>query len=189
MTITPGLNTEVSRHPYLWDDGDVEAVVRGLETLQRSLANVPNLEWVHPAPGMTARQYVDAYFISTSGRRANHWIGTNKLGNNDGRINNGDSVVDTNTRVYGTDNLFVVDASIFPGHVTTNPSSYIVVAAEHAASRILQLAPGRAAAQWEQCGGREWRGTFQCAAGLTCRALNPYYHQVSVFSGVMQDRS
>jgi len=41
--------------------------------------------------------------------------------------------------VYGTDNLFVVDASIFPGMTTGNPSAMIVVAAEQAAGRILKL--------------------------------------------------
>jgi cellobiose dehydrogenase (acceptor) len=48
-------------------------------------------------------------------------------------------VVDLDTRVYGTDNIFVVDASIFPGHITGNPSAMIVIAAEHAAKRILAL--------------------------------------------------
>lgn len=48
-------------------------------------------------------------------------------------------MVDTNTKVYGTDNLFVVDASIFPGMVTANPSAYIMVVAEHAAEKILNL--------------------------------------------------
>jgi cellobiose dehydrogenase (acceptor) len=69
--------------------------------------------------------------------RANHWIGSVKLGTNDGR-SNGDAVVDLNTKVYGTDNLFVVDASIFPGMASTNPS---VTASEHASEKILALAP------------------------------------------------
>lgn len=47
--------------------------------------------------------------------------------------------MDLDTKVYGTDNLFVVDASIFPGMVTANPSAAIVIAAEHAANRILAL--------------------------------------------------
>lgn len=114
--------------------------------------------------------------VSPSNRRANHWIGTNKLSTKDGR-NSGDGVVDLNTKVYGTDNLFVVDASIFPGMVTSNPSSYIVVAAEHAAKKILALKPSTAAKSYEQCGGREWTGTFQCASGLKCTIQNPYYHQ------------
>jgi cellobiose dehydrogenase (acceptor) len=54
-------------------------------------------------------------------------------------------VVDLNTKVYGTDNIFVVDASIFPGHITGNPSAAIVIAAEHAADKILALPAPEAA--------------------------------------------
>lgn len=43
--------------------------------------------------------------------------------------------------MYGTDNLFVVDGSIFPGMVTGNPSAMIVTAAEYAAEKILALEP------------------------------------------------
>jgi cellobiose dehydrogenase (acceptor) len=77
--------------------------------------------------------------VATANRRANHWIGTAKIGTDDGR-SGGTAVVDLNTKVYGTDNLFVVDASIFPGEPTTNPSAFIVVAAEHASDNILALA-------------------------------------------------
>ena len=77
--------------------------------------------------------------VAYSNRRANHWIGTNKIGPDDGRVANGTAVVDLNTQVYGTDNIFVVDGSIFPGMPTTNPSAYIVVVAEHAADKILAL--------------------------------------------------
>jgi cellobiose dehydrogenase (acceptor) len=76
--------------------------------------------------------------VATGNRRANHWIGSAKLGTNVGR-SNGDAVVDLNTKVYGTDNLFVVDASIFPGIVSTNPSALIVTASEHASEKILAL--------------------------------------------------
>jgi cellobiose dehydrogenase (acceptor) len=48
-------------------------------------------------------------------------------------------VVDLDTKVYGTDNVFVIDASIFPGMVTGNPSAMIITAAEYATSRILAL--------------------------------------------------
>lgn len=41
--------------------------------------------------------------------------------------------------MFGTDNLFVVDASIFPGMTTGNPSAAIIIAAERAAERILAL--------------------------------------------------
>lgn len=66
------------------------------------------------------------------------------MGLDDGRVNNGTAVVDTNTKVYGTDNLFVVDASIFPGMMTGNPSAMIVAASEFAAQKILALTPAAA---------------------------------------------
>jgi cellobiose dehydrogenase (acceptor) len=59
----------------------------------------------------------------------------------DSGLEGGTAVVDLDTKVYGTDNLFVVDASIFPGMVTGNPSAMIVTAAEYAAERILALKP------------------------------------------------
>jgi cellobiose dehydrogenase (acceptor) len=65
-------------------------------------------------------------------------MGTAKLGTDDGR-SGGTAVVDLNTKVYGTDNLFVVDASIFPGMTSGNPSAMIVIASEQAAARILTL--------------------------------------------------
>lgn len=51
----------------------------------------------------------------------------------------GTSVVDLDTKVYGTDNLFVVDGSIFPGIGSTNPSAPIMAVAEKAAEKILAL--------------------------------------------------
>ena len=118
----------------------------------------------------------DQTIVSWTNRRANHWIGTNKLGKDDGRTG-GTAVVDLNTKVYGTDNLFVTDASIFPGMVTTNPSAYFVTAAEKAADAILALPVSKARGQYEQCGGREYTGNMQCGSGFTYKILNPYYHQ------------
>lgn len=76
--------------------------------------------------------------IVSVSRRSNHWMGTNKIGEDDGR-DGGTAVVDTNTQVYGLDNVFVVDGSIMPGMMTGNPSAMIVILAEHAADRILAL--------------------------------------------------
>lgn len=70
-------------------------------------------------------------------------MGTAKMGTDSGLVG-GTSVVDTNTRVYGTDNLYVVDASIFPGMVATNPSALIVAVAEKAAEKILASEPAEA---------------------------------------------
>ena len=60
------------------------------------------------------------------------------MGTDDGR-SGGTAVVDTNTKVWGTDNLFVIDASIFPGQVTSNPTAAIMIVSEHAAAKILAL--------------------------------------------------
>lgn len=67
-------------------------------------------------------------------------MGTAKMGGDSGLDStDGQAVVDADTRVYGTDNLFVVDASILPGMVTANPTGTILSVAEKAAERILSL--------------------------------------------------
>ncbi|KAH6659192.1 fungal cellulose binding domain-containing protein [Truncatella angustata] len=176
MTITSDLSTIVSTLPYLNDKNDVQAVIQGIKNLQAALSNVKNLTWEYPTASETVEDFVNNMVVSYSNRRANHWIGTNKIGTDDGR-QGGSAVVDTNAKVWGTDNLFVVDASIFPGHVTTNPSSYIVVASERASERILALATSAAGAKYAQCGGSTWNGSFQCATGLVCTRKDTYYSQ------------
>jgi cellobiose dehydrogenase (acceptor) len=178
MTITQGLNTIVSTPPYLSNNNDLEAVIKSLENLAKSLtSNVKNLTIEWPASGTSIRDHVKNMPLDPATRRSNHWIGTNKIGPKDGRLSGGDAVVDLNTKVYGTDNLFVVDASIFPGMVTTNPSAYIVAASEHAASKILSLPTAQVVPKYGQCGGREYTGGFQCASGSTCTYTNDYYWQ------------
>ena len=176
MTITPSLTTIVSDVPYLKDANDKEAIIQGLVNVQAALKNVPGLVWQHPSPNTTAADYINNMVVSYSNRRSNHWCGTAKMGADDGR-RNGSAVVDLNTKVYGTDNLFVVDASIFPGIVTTNPSSYIVSVAERAAEKILKLKANAAVPRWGQCGGRQWEGSFTCAKPYTCQVTNEWYSQ------------
>lgn len=68
-------------------------------------------------------------------RRGLHLMGTARMGTS----NNNESVVDSDAKVYGTENLFVVDASILPGMVTANPTGAIFSVAEKAVERILKL--------------------------------------------------
>ncbi|KAK2760175.1 hypothetical protein FQN54_002242 [Arachnomyces sp. PD_36] len=138
LSITTGLTMSVTKAPYLHDQGDIDAVVAGISHLQDVLSNVPNLTFTSPAPGQDAAEYVDEYVVSAAKRRSNHWMGTAKMGTDAGN-EGGTAVVDLDTKVYGTDNLFVVDASIFPGMGTTNPSAPIMAVAEKAAERILAL--------------------------------------------------
>jgi cellobiose dehydrogenase (acceptor) len=106
-------------------------------------------------------------------------MGTCKMGTDDGRLPNGTSVVDTNTKIYGTDNMFVVDASIWPGMPSTNPSALIVTAAEHASDLILALPPPKKVGlvkNYGQCSTRAHTvNGLTCDGGLTCKAVNYFY--------------
>lgn len=121
-------------------------------------------------------------------------MGSCKLGTDDGRLPGGTAVVDTNTKIYGTDNMFVIDASIWPGMPSTNPSALIVTAAEHASELILALPlprkTGGVVKKGGQCnvssGGWGWFGwwnpgkgnSLTCDGGLTCKAVNYFYSVV-----------
>ncbi|KAF3355772.1 hypothetical protein VdG1_06821 [Verticillium dahliae VDG1] len=70
-------------------------------------------------------------------RSGSHFVGTAVMGEED----DGSSVVDTDTRVWGTDNLYVVDASIHPKVPTGNTQAPVTVVAEHAVSKILGVEP------------------------------------------------
>jgi len=176
-TINTDLSMVVSTLPYLQTAGDVAAVITGIEHFQTAMSTVDELTWLVPAPGTSATDYVNNLPIVTSTRTANHWIGTAKIGSDDGRQDGGTAVVDLNTKVWGTDNLFVVDGSIFPGEPSTNPSALIVTAAEHASDLILALAFPAPVPQYSICGGVTYSGSTNCASGYTCTYSSAYYWQ------------
>ncbi|KAK3988975.1 cellobiose dehydrogenase [Cladorrhinum sp. PSN332] len=137
MTITRQLNTVVSTPPYLRNDVDKQAVVQGLKNLQAALKD-GGFTWINPKPNVTPEQFVNSIPAIPGRRGSNHWIGTAKLGTDSG-LTGGTAVVDLNHKVYGTNNLFVVDASVIPAMITANPSAAIVILSENAAARILAL--------------------------------------------------
>lgn len=140
LSINGSLNMFVSTAPYLRDQADTDVVVAGIKNLIQAMKKNPAIEVQVPSANTTVEDFVASLPKTPDARRSNHWIGTAKLGTDSG-LAGGTSVVDLNTQVYGTENIHVVDASLFPGHIFTNPTAYIVVLAEHAASRILALAP------------------------------------------------
>ncbi|TVY18546.1 Cellobiose dehydrogenase [Lachnellula arida] len=142
-TIAKGLNMLVSTLPY-GNTNDLASVAIAIDHMKEALSTIPNITLLLPPANMTGTDYLASLpltYANIGARRANHWLGTAKMGTDSG-LTGGTSVVDLNTKVYGTDNIFVVDASIFPGMPSTNPSSLIVVAAEKASEKILALRPG-----------------------------------------------
>ncbi|RMX83900.1 hypothetical protein D0869_04962 [Hortaea werneckii] len=134
--INGALDMTVSQTPYLNNEHDLAAVAAGINSLKAALSKDPQINIVFPAANTSTEDFLADYAVTTGSRTANHWMGSCKMGQDSGLVNNGTSVVDTNTKVYGTDNLFVVDASIFPGMVSTNPSALIVAVAEKASGLI-----------------------------------------------------
>lgn len=59
MTITPALDTAVSTHPYLHNEGDKEAVIKGIKNLQNALNVIPNITWVLPPANTTVDDFVN----------------------------------------------------------------------------------------------------------------------------------
>ncbi|KAI8941204.1 hypothetical protein NX059_002442 [Plenodomus lindquistii] len=128
LGVTAGGNTVLNVKPWLTDAADKEAFSGFIQwwmdiTGSNSTANGTTMSL---DAGSTPESILADNLIS-----GDHWVGTTKMGAEDGT-----SVVDTDTKVYGTDNLFVVDASIHPDLPTGNTQSIIMIAAEHAAQKI-----------------------------------------------------
>lgn len=171
LSINGALNMFVSKHPYLQTQEDFDAVVTSIKSLQKAFSSLPGIVWEVPAPNVTVEAYVKSLPLTANARRANHWIGTAKIGTDSG-LTGGTAVVDLNTQVYGTDNIHVVDASVFPGMVVTNPTAYIVTVADHAAAKIAALGnstPVKKAGANQQCGGKDWKGPTECVTGYKCK--------------------
>lgn len=123
-------NTVLNTKPWLIDEADREAMA-GFVQFWLDLTSGSNSTLKYITPGATVDDILSSKMIS-----GDHWVGSAKMGGDDGRQANGSSVVDLNTKVYGTDNLFVVDASIHPELPTGNTQSIIMITAEHAARKI-----------------------------------------------------
>ncbi|KAH6629088.1 choline dehydrogenase [Boeremia exigua] len=131
--------TEFITNPHMTSEEDTEAVTMMMDRLIKmtSAAN-STLSIIAPTgvTNVTAADLIKDY------KTGSHYVGTAKVGTK------GDAgvVVDTNTKVYGTDNLFVVDASFHADLPTGNTQAIVMVAAEAAAERILALGGSNATA-------------------------------------------
>ncbi|TDZ72087.1 Cellobiose dehydrogenase [Colletotrichum trifolii] len=125
VEITPDGATNMTQKPLLHTEGDVDALTSFVDTLL-GYARKPD-SVLAVADNVTAEALVAA---AGSG---SHYLGTTQMGS----VNDGRSVVDPDTRVWGTDNLFVVDGSMHPEVPTGNTQAPVMVAAAYAAKRIL----------------------------------------------------
>ncbi|KAM0495838.1 hypothetical protein ACHAP8_007745 [Fusarium lateritium] len=130
LEVTSSGATKLIGEPYLNDAADKAAVKSFMQKLI-DMTSKPN-STISIAGNATAESLM-AEYVSGS-----HFVGSAIMGTE----NDGSSVVDTDTKVWGTDNLYVVDGSIHPDLPTGNTQATIMVAAEHAASKILNGGSG-----------------------------------------------
>ena len=84
--------------------------------------------------GRQGRAITDADILSSLSPMG-HPVGTCAMGAD----TNAESVVDQNFRVYGTHNLFVVDASVMPVIPSANTNLPTIMLAEMAAERLQRM--------------------------------------------------
>ncbi|KAL4985772.1 hypothetical protein BDW68DRAFT_198561 [Aspergillus falconensis] len=121
-------NTVLEVSPYMQTADDILAARSFMQSLVYDF-NAPSAGWE-----LQTNPNVSEIIFSPS--PGNHYTSTAKMGVDDGR-KNGTAVVDVNTKVYGMDNLYVVDGSMHPDLPTGNIQATIMVVAEAAAARIL----------------------------------------------------
>ncbi|KAF4548552.1 GMC oxidoreductase-like protein 8 [Elsinoe fawcettii] len=122
--------------PWLSDpEGkDLELYTIGLERFVSSARQVPGLSIAAPLGNATSRADFRQYILDTARRTNNHWGGSCSIGPS------ADSAcADLNAKVYGTDNLFVVDGSLTPAPTTSNSAYLYEGVAELASDKIIRL--------------------------------------------------
>ncbi|KAJ6178686.1 hypothetical protein N7519_009147 [Penicillium mononematosum] len=121
-------NTVIEKSPYLQTAADRKAARTFIQKMVKDITA--------PSTGFELETHTNVSAILKAQTPGTHYVSSAKMGTDDGR-KNGTSVVDTNTKVYGVDNLFIVDASIHPDLPTGNIQTAVMVVAEAAAAKIL----------------------------------------------------
>lgn len=139
--------TYISEEPYITTEADKKAATAFVaEMLNKLQSRGTGYSLVKPT---NVSSIIENYSAGS------HYAGTTKMGLDSG-LENGTSVVDLDTKVYGTDNLvrtfktinnvivanflqFIVDAGMHPDLPTGNLQAIVMVAAEAAVAKILAL--------------------------------------------------
>ncbi|CAE6527552.1 unnamed protein product [Rhizoctonia solani] len=129
-----GMNNDTSvsliTNPWLKTAGDKDALVAAAKDIIASYKNVSDLVLTYPNLSSTTIED----HVSKTVTGSNHWTGSTRIG-----TDSSTSVVDSNLKVWGTDNLFVLDAGVIPGMPAGNPTGTILTMAEMASEKLLKL--------------------------------------------------
>ena len=120
---------------YLTDEVDQQVMVAGIKIARELMASASLAPHFHSelVPGshcMSDEALLD--FARTRGSTSYHLVGTCKMGT----TNDSMAVVDSQLRVYGIQNLRVVDASVMPQVPSANTLAATTMVAEKAADMI-----------------------------------------------------
>ncbi|KAH8711898.1 hypothetical protein GQ44DRAFT_830240 [Phaeosphaeriaceae sp. PMI808] len=135
LGITAEGATTFLTEPHMTSDTDKKAAITMMGRLIKMASGANSTLTLIPPTGIVNATGAD---LIKEFKTGSHYVGTAKMGSK------GDAgvVVDINTKVHGTKNLFVVDASMHPDLPTGNTQAIVMVAAEAAAARILALRRG-----------------------------------------------
>lgn len=127
LEVTDAGATSFSTSCYLQTAGDISAITNWMNKL---ITMTQSSDSPFEAITSSVSELISTDNIS----EGDHYVGSARLGES----NDGTSVVDASTmKVWGTDNIYVVDGSIHPDLPTGNSQAIIMVAAEKATSIIL----------------------------------------------------
>ncbi|KAF3760896.1 hypothetical protein M406DRAFT_334518 [Cryphonectria parasitica EP155] len=135
MGISANGDVTYTQKPYLRDDGDKEGATMFIEEMLESMSSYEGWEM--------AEGYTNVSYILSSYSQGDHYLGTANIGT-DART----SVVSAeDVKVWGMDNLHIVDSSIHADLPTGNTQAITMVVAEKAVEKIIGAADSPSAPQ------------------------------------------
>ncbi|KAF2173258.1 GMC oxidoreductase [Zasmidium cellare ATCC 36951] len=117
-----------AQEPWYNTEGDISAAVAFVDEFRGYLEGSRTLELTASQRNLTSRELVLGGYGTGL-----HFAGSAVIG----EVNDGGSVVDLDTKVWGTQNLFVADASFHADVPTGNIQAQVAIMAEHAAGKII----------------------------------------------------
>ncbi|KAK7037807.1 substrate-specific activator of APC-dependent proteolysis [Paramarasmius palmivorus] len=151
--IDAAIRPRVLEDPWLTDPVDREVLLRGVQDIVSNMADISGLDLVMPDNSTSLEDYGTVLFnlalqrmlislrtvngYDLSSMNSNHWVGSCSIGDDPAT-----AVVDQNAKVFNTDNLFVIDASIVRTLPMGNPHGTIMSAAEQGVAKVLALSGG-----------------------------------------------